>query len=239
MKIALCFSGQIRTGNLLDKYIKNFLGEVLDFSDIFVHTWNIRTETSSDIDLAQQRFFEKPIIFEKFEELYKPKKMVVQNFENKRGGTPLFETLYESNELRKQYQKENKVDYDFIVKIRPDIIYNRNHYLIDELNEIVNDDSDNTLYTNDFFEASTRKKVEDVFWIARPKVFDIMANFMFYRLENTTVDDYQEQMFEYLGENNLKLKPLFKYNETNVIRVSNILSGVNVTDKIFLDSVYL
>ena len=36
--------------------------------------------------------------------------MVVQNFENKRGGTPLFETLYESNELRKQYQKENKVD---------------------------------------------------------------------------------------------------------------------------------
>ena len=111
--------------------------------------------------------------------------------------------------------------------------------MIDELNEIVNDDSDNTLYTNDFFEASTRKKVEDVFWIARPKVFDIMANFMFYRLENTTVDDYQEQMFEYLGENNLKLKPLFKYNEINVIRVSNILSGVNVTDKIFLDSVYL
>ena len=123
MKIALCFSGQIRTGNLLDKYIKNFLGEVLNFSDIFVHTWNIRTEVSSDLVLAQQRFFEKPIIFEKFEELYKPKKMVVQDFENVQVGPPLLETLYESNELRKQYQKENKVDYDFIVKIRPDIIY--------------------------------------------------------------------------------------------------------------------
>jgi len=41
IKIAICFSGQIRTGVLTYKNISNFIGELIHQSDIFVHTWRL------------------------------------------------------------------------------------------------------------------------------------------------------------------------------------------------------
>ena len=41
MKIAICFSGMIRTGVYAAPLIKKFIGRYYDNVDIFIHTWDI------------------------------------------------------------------------------------------------------------------------------------------------------------------------------------------------------
>ena len=82
MKIAVCFSGQIRTGILTFKNIKNFIGELINQCDVFIHTWDVISEASSNLSIAGIPFKEPESLFEEFSEIWKPKKMIVDNFIN-------------------------------------------------------------------------------------------------------------------------------------------------------------
>ena len=79
IKIALCFSGQIRTGVLTSNNIKNFIGDLINQCDVFVHTWDVITQTSSDLSIAGVPFKEPDELFENFSKLWNPKNMVIVN----------------------------------------------------------------------------------------------------------------------------------------------------------------
>jgi hypothetical protein len=216
IKIALCFSGQIRTGVLTSNNIKNFIGDLINQCDVFVHTWDIISQTSSDLNIAGVPFKEPELLFEEFLEIWKPKKIVVENYENWVNQNlkiePLFYSLMESNNFRKEYQKENNLDYHFIIKIRPDFIYNPQYKLKDELEIILNSDYGNSIYTMDFGNVISLNKFEDVFWIATSKVFDVAVNYYFERLE-TNECDWQTEMANYLTKNGVEYKRLYCGNE--------------------------
>ncbi len=142
VKIALCFSGQIRTGLLTYNNIKRFIGDLIEQCDVFVHTWDVITQTSSDLSIAGVPFKESDSLFEEFSNIWKPKKMIVENYENWVNQNlkiePLFYSLMESNNFRKEYQREKNLIYHFVIKIRPDFIYNPSYRLRDELEIILN-----------------------------------------------------------------------------------------------------
>jgi hypothetical protein len=224
IKIAICFSGQIRTGLLTYKNIKNFIGELMPQCDVFVHTWDVITQTSSDLSIAGVPFKESDELFYDFEKIWNPKKMIVESFEKWKQNSsiePLFHSLYECNELRKQYQKEKNLIYHFVIKIRPDFIYNPSYKLKDEIEVILNSDYGNSIYTLDFGNVISLNKFEDVFWIANSDVFDKTVDYYFERLKKNEVD-WQTEMVDYLTKNNIKYKRLYCGNEGMPYRWDNL-----------------
>jgi hypothetical protein len=211
MKIALCFSGQLRTGVLVSKNILNYIGDIIEISDVFVHTWDSITQTSSDLNIAGVPFKEPNVLFEEFSNIWKPKKILIENYTDWVNMNlqiePLFYSLMRCNTLRKEFESENNVEYDFVIKIRPDFIYSPLHKLKDELDAILNSENINTIYTLDFTNKLVNNKFEDVFWIATPTVFDTAVNYYFERLQNNELD-WQIEMAKFLINNGVSYKRL-------------------------------
>lgn len=225
IKIALCFSGQIRTGLLTYKNIKNFIGDLVNQSDVFVHTWDVISEASSDLSKAGVPFKEPDSLFEEFSKIWNPKKMIVDDFIQWKKRNiqiePLFHSLYECDLLRKDYQIKNNICYDFIIKIRPDFIYNPQYQLKNEINRIVESNYENTIYTMDWGNVIEQNKFEDVFWISNPKVFDVVVNYYYERLNKNEID-WQTEMANYLIKNKIDYKKLYYGNEGLPYRWSNL-----------------
>jgi hypothetical protein len=193
MRIAVCFSAQIRTGVESSKNIKRYLGELLPYCDFFIHTWD--QNTTKNYNAA--RIISKPKKvsneqIDKIIEIYKPKKIVIDNFEkilenetltvngNKLFQTcpPLWYSFMKSVEFKKEYEYENKFEYDYVLKLRLDIIFPKARNLKNEItignfentkniyieNRIPNID-ENTLY------------VDDVYFISNSKTMDIASSY--------------------------------------------------------------
>ena len=62
-KIAICISGQLRTGLLGHKVFRRFFGSLGDY-DIFYHTWTLKKDTSLQLQSLYTpiRFVEEPPI---------------------------------------------------------------------------------------------------------------------------------------------------------------------------------
>jgi len=221
MKIALCFSGQIRTGVLTSKNILNFIGDMIDECDVFVHTWDSITQTSSDLSIAGIPSDEPDSLFEAFSDIWRPKKMIVENYKewvNKNIRIePLFHSIMECNKLK----KETGNYYDFTIKIRPDFIYNPSYRLRDELESILKSNYENTIYTLDFANSIIHNKFEDVFWIAKTNIFDIAVNYYFERLLNNE-SDWQIEMAKFLTKNNITYRGLFSGNQGTPYRWNDL-----------------
>jgi hypothetical protein len=117
MKVALCFSGKL--GNWLDcrESIVEYLIKPLK-PDIFLATWEDET-------------------FEAFSLYYRPKRISINSYPTVKGkvidnlfGTikpneglaPMLYNIQECNNLRKSYEKNKKIKYDLVIRIRPDIL---------------------------------------------------------------------------------------------------------------------
>jgi hypothetical protein len=107
-KVAICISGQLRTGILGHDVFRRFFGS-LDNYDIFYHTWTLEPDVSL-----------------KLQSLYNPMKFIeepsidvdeVGNF-----GSMLYSIMM-ANELKKQHEIENNFRYDLVIKTRFDLIF--------------------------------------------------------------------------------------------------------------------
>jgi len=144
MKVALCFSGGIR--NLKDNFtsIKKCFLDTLN-PDIFIHGWYFKIKElqnqhkmyrgkETDIDLVSNLLKPKKIkleVYDKFKEnklaeKYHVKK-VQEKFKNNNklielypNTVGMFYSIYQSNFLKTQYEKNNKFTYDYVIRIRPD-----------------------------------------------------------------------------------------------------------------------
>jgi hypothetical protein len=112
--------------------------------DVFIHTWtetehttighnNIYGQQRKKISLVTDK------IINKIHEYYNPKKILVEKqidtidyiINEKATNTPrafkgvinVSYTIYKSSELRRKYENENNIYYDFIIVTRPDIMF--------------------------------------------------------------------------------------------------------------------
>ena len=138
--IALCISGQMRTFRKCYGYLYENIIQVLD-PDIFVHVWEktgITTNARFVNDIENDT-----VTHETLESLYSPESAVIENFEQKyhteldgvriprqlkkdsegwKGNIPMFYKMKKCNDLKSEVEREHGFRYDFVIRIRPDLM---------------------------------------------------------------------------------------------------------------------
>jgi len=144
MKIAICLSGHLRKfENTFPSLEKYFLSRY--DCDIFIHTWDklgyqSRFKHDSSINNTEHKL-------DIINLSYKPKKIVIESsdfIETLRKESvsyapyllnepkpphhmaSMFYKIFACNELRKYYQLENKIEYDWIIRCRSDLLFHGN-----------------------------------------------------------------------------------------------------------------
>jgi hypothetical protein len=193
MKIAICFSGQIRDGIECSKNIKNYIGSLIDNCDFFVHTWDIET-ISHNIGLPSDKIpftqykIENSVISD-FAEIYRPKKIFVEDFnrttiQNIQGGlrfnkelnknvVAMFESAFYSNLYKKDYEEKLNFKYDFAIRMRTDLVFSNYKSLEEDLKQV----NDKNFVYGAHAECYGAGRVEDVLWFATSSNMDKICNF--------------------------------------------------------------
>lgn len=134
MKIALCLSGQIRNWKKCSKSIKEKIIDRYN-ADVFIHTWTCKGKSvPHDFYLKNWEEDDENINFEVFN-FYKPKKIKIdfQNLKYFKKYIPqnhrfyntlmMWYSIREANKLSKEYELENKFEYDVIIRCRFDLYF--------------------------------------------------------------------------------------------------------------------
>lgn len=142
MRIALCISGQPRTWKpCYQNWFENFSGD--HEIDVFFHFWSYNTHPTLLRSLPEREYFSGDIDITEEEkkeiiETLKPKKYIFDNrkltiydeqpYITKHVQTPLgwwcrsqFHSIKQATYLKRQYEVENKFEYDFVLRWRTDI----------------------------------------------------------------------------------------------------------------------
>jgi hypothetical protein len=141
MKIAVCFSGGIRYPHIGLKSLQKIIPN--DFVKIFIHTWSVsdresflktvagleykeKDKTLDDNYSFLQRYNCELLLVEKydtckirFDELYKSLKFSEYHRDDV-GPISMHYSISKSNQLRQQYEKENGITFDWVIRMRFD-----------------------------------------------------------------------------------------------------------------------
>jgi hypothetical protein len=210
MKIAVCMSGQLRLGNLAFPNIRRFFGELFSSVDFFIHTWD--TNLYRNVMAFHNITVRPPIRVYKrdlktYKSLYQPKKFLVGN--QKDFIRPLKEkynivgdlaysyySFYKAMELKNQYQKENNIEYDVVVKLRPDLLFPSDRTFQKDLTQFINNkDNIYSCRSDDFYQLGNDKNMR------------INANFFEYYQSDYTQWPMNGYL-KYLDLKNIKFFPL-------------------------------
>jgi hypothetical protein len=166
MKISVCIGGQYRTGKFAYKNLRNFLGDLYDQCDFFIHTWDTNTyRTFKSLNNTLTRPDEKLLDCDllEYKNLYNPKSFMVDNFDTFRQDVVqrfgpsgalinLYHSVYYSTQLMLLYEKSMRFQYDIVVRLRPDILFDPSRRLIDDINELISKNAHVlTLKTDDVY----------------------------------------------------------------------------------------
>lgn len=245
MKIALCFSGQLRTGPQCAENILRYLGDLKDSCDVFVHTWDVRSEPTA----ANYQFIpvEKQV-FNDFYSAYNPIAMVVEPYNLRplsnlwsgyrvdpatgRHIIGMFEGIYEANQLKALHEQKHNFTYDYVVRIRPDTVFHPSKRLADDLQLIVN----NQMFVYGAHHGDFgMSRLEDIFWIGPSWVMDQLATFYEVRanslfcgnVHSHTYVDWQFHMANWVRDG---LGLQFRALDNNYMRIyylSDIARGID------------
>lgn len=216
MKIAFCFSGQLRTAEYAADGILRFIGDLLPNVDFFIHTWDQALHKRRDLKspkitkILEQLQLEKtphlldykirlphvhPPTFEilkKINPIYKFKLSEIENthysyaaFRNLYGiFKPPFYGWYKVNELKKNYEQTTQVNYDYVIRTRPDMLFPKENSLADEI--------DHCEKTPKCFFGIGRNDLymNDVFYIAKSQIMDIAAEFAFQNQNEMSLHEF-------------------------------------------------
>jgi fructose/tagatose bisphosphate aldolase len=217
-RVAVCFFGQIRTGGVLaTSSILRYIGTLRAHCDIFVHTWDTESlGTGHSYQVAEgpgptdEHWFKvkelNTDLLSQFYSAMKPRSMQVEEFNlqpslNKWGGRRfdpvskkwtvcLWRSLQESNKMKMEYAAKNKIEYDYTLLMRTDIVFSPEKRLAFDIAEVPND---KTLLFADFynvFPTCGETRMEDVLFLARSPVIDRFAFFSdFYTNTVSNIND--------------------------------------------------
>lgn len=200
LKIAVCFFGHLRTFKKCAPKLKENMLSKYD-CDIFMHTWdklNHSTPTWHANEFQTDDTNVKDIIcsYGKLKaievEQQTPQDWGCANFLvnynmsqtsiSIYGMSAMFYSMAKVNQLRSNYEKKNKIKYDYVVCLRPDILLNRELDINNLLSTQAPEDIDKALFTmaNPF--ATVLKGFEsygitDCFFLGRPNVVEnVLSN---------------------------------------------------------------
>ena len=217
MKVALCISGHLRK---FDQTFNSLYKSILSKynPDIFIHTWDklgfscrfktdsVLNETSTKLSLINK--------------LYNPKKLIIESSdfvetlkqegnkyaphlinEPKHVGhmSSMFYKIYACNAIRKNFELENNISYDWIIRCRPDLLF---HEKVD----IPANKQENTIWLPQFI--CNAGWYTDQFAIADSDSMDLYSSIYFDLPEyfNKKMEYYPEKfVFWALNEKNLKV----------------------------------
>jgi hypothetical protein len=129
IRVAVCFSGQIRDWKLASKNILTYFSPAKDSGisvDYFIHTWDTNTWRFPKTDIHTY-IDEKHNDISELVDTYKPVSYHMSEYhldEWKLTWDPLFYSFEYSIMLKRQYELENNFVYDIVIKARPDTVYN-------------------------------------------------------------------------------------------------------------------
>jgi len=207
MKIAICFSGQIRTGIQTAPNIKRYIGDMWDDCDFFIHTWDFESSkpfarsTINGVPLIPR---ENHIIsdekIKQFSLCYNPKIVIVDIFKKyaeaySQDINPIWFTTSECFKLMEKYSIESNTQYDVIVKIRPDIMFGKTRRLKNDIDFYLKNTS--ILYSD----CHTGIRLDDVFWILDFKNACKMYEIFDY-IKNRSIND-EKAVLEFLNFKNI------------------------------------
>jgi hypothetical protein len=231
MRIAICFSGQMRTAVGTSKSILNFFGDEIDNIDIFIHTWDINTVAprffdgrSDEVNSIAQKIDESE--FDKLNDIYSPKEFKIENWETwntTRGGVvcrrnddndigsliPLYYSAHESNHLRVEYEKKHQVEYQWVFKMRMDVLFKDSYKISDELKWMIH--RPNFFYVNDVYNRLP-EFVEDIMWASTPTIMNIAVkvNMAMENDSSCSNIDWQIYFKIYLNSHNIPIKGFYR-----------------------------
>lgn len=214
-KIAICFSGQLRGGLKSYFNIKKYFGSWYDCCTFFAHIWDINTRkpyVREPLNYTPETIKVNNFEIEKFQELYNIESNRFQiesydEFQKKsfdlRPPIHLYYSWKKSIDLMNQYSLKNNINFDLIIKLRPDIIFDPVRSLYEDmLKDYINNPSDTFYVENLSLESSKKTRwFNDVFWISNTKIMNLATYY---------VDDYVKNkvdtLYDHLENNNIELK---------------------------------
>ena len=207
-RVAICFFGQIRTGGIeATPSILRYIGNLRKHCDIFVHTWDTESlgtghcyQVAEGPGPTDEHWFKvkelNSNLLSRFYSAMKPRSMQVEEFHlqpslNKWGGRRfdpvskkwtvcLWRSLQESNKLKMEYAAKNKIEYDYTLLMRTDIVFSPEKRLAFDIAEVPNE---KTMLFADFYNVFPKwgqTRLEDVFFLGRSPVIDRFAFFSDY-----------------------------------------------------------
>jgi hypothetical protein len=213
MKIAVCFSGMLRCGAETIPSIRNFIGDLWSQCDFFIHTWDIdyynvltgetlehfNKVNTIDTDLSKLNLMNSQ---------YRFKSMLVENYfgtvedVSKRYSdtvthpnwfVPWYYSWHKSILLKKEYEESNNFVYDYVIKIRTDVIFRPDLRLIDYLNMVEPNTVGSNMIYHDFY--TDTHLAEDVIMIASSPTMDSISTAWQGRVAG---DNQNKEVYQYL-----------------------------------------
>lgn len=185
MRVAVCISGQLRTGLKCLANQKLFYGSLSP--DFFVHTWT--TNTNKRFQQNETTIVPQKILDKYFAEL-QPKAALVEDAasislgSNGKSFHALFYSWAKSVELKQAYEVAHRIKYDYVLKIRPDLILRPGRVLMTEIHAVKKTNS--FLVENLLDEWEELNCTDDVMWVASNEHMDTAIQY-YYDLVKATI----------------------------------------------------
>lgn len=243
-RIAVCFSGQLRTSAAAMPNMLRFVGDLLPSCDFFMHTWNInqtktyegRTNPSyptsvEDLEKVRNGYGVRMLLMENHD-------VCVERFKQDFGISfiskshpdyhsnsvspswiPQFWSCYQSNLLRRDWEIISGTRYDVVVRMRPDLIFPRYRSLEKEI--------DHWRKNQGYFivENLSGEMINDVMWISSPELMDLASMFWRRKMDNA---DPSYTLATYFGEVGIRC---METSEFGMVPLRESVADINVLEE--------
>lgn len=191
MKIAVCLSGQLREWEYGWENQKWFWTKNKDFKvDFFAHTWDY----SKDRPALSKGYTRRDITkseYDKFVECFDIKKSIydtkkITEFQGSDHWGGLFYSFVQSIILKREYEIENGLEYDLVIKSRPDVVFHPDMFLHPQPYD------DGTVYTTHgglMPPEFNMMNFNDCVFAANSRTMDKLINLFHYRMHKINVEE--------------------------------------------------
>lgn len=247
MRIAVCFGGLIRTGSFAEKNLKAYFGELLPYIDFFIHSWDREIPKPPNPDSSERNTYVwyslnkltdhtlKESKRDEFINCYRPISYMVDSLEDFNHNMlnlnndefliypPYWYSIYKSNQLKIKHEIKNNFKYDFVLRLRPDLLLNPGSTLMDDISILMKSDKKNVLLTTDINSEDQTLFLDDNIHLSTSLTMDI-----FCKIGNIFSPKYKHSYIrEHLHLNDIQLKRIKTESYTILRDISTHLDPIN------------
>lgn len=187
-RVALCFSGQARTWEYCVKNIKHFFSRDIhpeNFTkiqyDYFIHTWdtntyrpNTQTQIYTDVAVPEDTAEKIKAAYNPVDFCMDPWNGFLERTNSTRNFDGMFYSFMKSLHMKRKYELANDFEYDLVIKIRLDTIYNPyNHFVTHTTSPLM---CYSCTPVSRFPIEFHYNNFDDVFFYGDSKTMDLVAN---------------------------------------------------------------